>query len=90
MKILPLLLVILMGCVPLGLHEKRLSAINAERNVLRKKLNECEGKPKIHAPVQIQIQSRPTIDQAELEQIKKKALEEAEQNYKLRMNRIGK
>lgn len=85
MKLWPLLLAWLIGCVPIPIYQenqKKVSALQAQLNLARKRLEECEGQNK-----NLKSQPKPSpvkivIEQDELNEIKKKSLEEAERKSK--------
>jgi hypothetical protein len=86
MKKLVLCLVFLEGCVPFPLYQdlqKKLSVSKAEINDIKKKLEACEDQKK---ELKAQPKASPakiSIEQDELEAIKKQSLREAEHNLKL-------
>ena len=81
----------LMGCVPMVQYEKlekNLSATKAQRDTLKKRIISCEETIKGLKEAQ-KIVPKTAINDAELEEIKKKAFEEAEKKYQERINRLG-
>ena len=83
------LLIIGVGCVPPLQYEavkKELSASQEERNALKKKLNQCEAQNKKLAE-EIRSPIKKTIEPKELEEIKKKAFDETDKKYRIRIQR---
>ncbi len=92
MNLLFLAVIFWAGCVPWDMYQnqkKALSRITAERDATQIKLDNCEDENK---KLKKDIRSVPVkrIEPAELDAIKKKALGEAEEKYKLRIRRIQK
>lgn len=97
MKRICCIFILLTGCVPLPVHQelqKKLSVRNAQANNQVKELEKCEAenrelkKALKERPVQVierPVLNKEPIKQEELEEIKKKALEDAERRFKLRM-----
>ncbi len=92
--VLSLLGLSLAGCVPLIQYqslEKRLSGAMAERNEMTKDLAVCgERNRQLVDALKAKPLARPAvekIDRDELEEMKKKAYEETEHKYQLRMNK---
>lgn len=81
------------GCVPLPIYQeqqKKLSAALADRNALTQDILTCEKQNKrlIEAlKSRPRVMTKDPIDQKELDEIKKKALEDAERRFKLRMRK---
>lgn len=87
------LLILLTGCVPIPVYQelqKKMSSVQEEKNNLKKKLEQCEGKIK---KLQEDMKMEPpkqTINQkplapSELEEIKRKALDDTEKRFQLRI-----
>ena len=77
------------SCVPMPVYQelkRKLSASQEERNFLKKSLKDCETENKKLTETPPPV--RKPIDKEELEEIKRKAFEEVDQNYKLRTRRI--
>jgi len=81
------------GCVPFPVYQeqqKKLSAALADRNMLTQDMINCEKQNKrlIEAlKARPRVITKDSIDSKELDEIKRKALEDAERRFKLRMRK---
>ncbi len=80
------------GCVPLPIYEelqKKVSAVEADKNILKKKAYACADQNRKLAE-ELKAAKLPVknpIDKSELDEIKKQSLREAEKGYRDRVKR---